>query len=678
MSIHVSATSCIDKCFEGMGINRDYLPFYDTEEELNELLELQKLTSSATTNSQEKVPCRTSLLSGKEWVKELLEGHPTRIYENLRMDRRTFVKLCQVLCERHYLEDNTECQVSIEEAVAIFLYTVGHNQRQRVSAERFQHSTETINRHVKEVMRALCKLAKELIVSRNLDEIPPEMLYNPKHYPYFKVGTYFVGQYYQMLQNQPDFVHQFYSDASTMLRIDGNTRETATAMLQIHQLTMSLNYTGIEIKTAHSLESWNAGVLVMVSGSVNVKDFNGRKKFVETFFLAPQEKGYFVLNDIFHYVDEEQILQHPIAYLPRSTLDSNLHSSATIREQVPNYMLSGDIQSREFVPSPKIEEDGPANNYNYPEEQLQQVPETEQILDNNFAVQSNGSLQGTMNSVPDHFSPPIEEPVMEPQKHTYASIVAKGQPAPGGPSPTSFNRHAPSEWQHVPEIPSQPSVASSNPIEKSGMETFGETTIEDEVEVKSVYVRNVPTTMAASEIGEEFKKFGKLKPDGVAIRTRKDIDVCYAFVEFEDISGVQNAIKKAKLLARSPLLYDPFELGTKILRRHPRFRLVHTNSTLKGEDRTETTPFEEEEEQGGVEAELATKEQEDNSVAGVLAGGAINKEWSVIITDRGVMVSIGKQHLDKKGHTQLINKEDPEMGKAYQKSELKLRGTSDF
>ena len=41
------------------------------------------------------------------------------------------------------------------------------------------------------------------------------------------------------------------------------------------------------------------------------------------------------------------------------------------------------------------------------------------------------------------------------------------------------------------------------------------------VEVKSVYVRNVPTTMGPSEIEEEFKKFGRLKPDGVAIRTRK-------------------------------------------------------------------------------------------------------------------------------------------------------------
>lgn len=102
---------------------------------------------------------------------------------------------------------------------------------------------------------------------------------------------------------------------------------------QIHQLVMSLGYTGIEIKTAHSLESWSAGVLVMVSGSVHVKGYSGRKKFVETFFLAPQEKGYFVLNDIFHYVDEELALQHPIAYLPQGNLDQKIHSPAIVREQ---------------------------------------------------------------------------------------------------------------------------------------------------------------------------------------------------------------------------------------------------------------------------------------------------------------------------------------------------------
>ena len=40
-------------------------------------------------------------------------------------------------------------------------------------------------------------------------------------------------------------------------------------------------------------------------------------------------------------------------------------------------------------------------------------------------------------------------------------------------------------------------------------------------EVLSVYVKNVPSTALASQIEEDFKKFGKIRPDGVAIRTRK-------------------------------------------------------------------------------------------------------------------------------------------------------------
>lgn len=39
-----------------------------------------------------------------------------------------------------------------------------------------------------------------------------------------------MSQYYQFLQQQPDLAHQFYTDASTMVRVDGNDSETATTM----------------------------------------------------------------------------------------------------------------------------------------------------------------------------------------------------------------------------------------------------------------------------------------------------------------------------------------------------------------------------------------------------------------------------------------------------------------
>ncbi|XP_028124324.1 ACT domain-containing protein ACR6-like isoform X2 [Camellia sinensis] len=62
-----------------------------------------------------------------------------------------------------------------------------------------------------------------------------------------QVGMYFVGQYYQVLQQQPDFVHQFCNEAGTMLRIDGNSRETATAMLNDHDLSKLVAETPCEL-----------------------------------------------------------------------------------------------------------------------------------------------------------------------------------------------------------------------------------------------------------------------------------------------------------------------------------------------------------------------------------------------------------------------------------------------
>uniref|UniRef100_A0A7N2LWC9 RRM domain-containing protein n=1 Tax=Quercus lobata TaxID=97700 RepID=A0A7N2LWC9_QUELO len=120
----------------------------------------------------------------------------------------------------------------------------------------------------------------------------------------------------------------------------------------------------------------------------------------------------------------------------------------------------------------------------------QHVSESEHILEND-AAESNGLLQNTVNAVQDHLPPNAEEPIGEPQKHTYASIVCG--------------------------------------------------------EIRSVYVRNLPPTVSASEIEEEFKNFGTLSDEGVVVRSRKDVGVCYAFVEFEDMTGVQNAIKAGSL-----------------------------------------------------------------------------------------------------------------------------------
>ncbi|XP_043721859.1 nuclear transport factor 2-like isoform X2 [Telopea speciosissima] len=388
-----------------------------------------------------------------------------------------------------------------------------------------------------------------------------------------EVGSYFVGQYYQLLKQSPDFAHQFYTDTSSVLHVDGNTSELATSMLQIHTLIMSLNFTEIEVKTVHSLNSWEGGVLVKVSGCVRTKDFSGGRKFVQTFFLAPQEKGFFVLNDIFLFLDEEQIHQHPTAMLAQNNFDSKLNASSPILEPASDYLLREEIQAANFVAAVHLEESDPVDKYSPPEVQLQQVSEAEYIVDETALEGMTGSFRSAMNSVRD-FPVPIEEPVGKPLKKTYASIlrVAKGQSVSSVAPPPSLNKGTTPtlEWNPAGHLNySQSYPSSTNVPEKSGAEATDEVTAIEEGEVRSVYVRNLPTTIAASDIDQEFKNFGRIRPDGVAIRHRKEFGVCYAFVEFEDAFGVQNAIQAS-----------PIQLGGRQI--HIEERRANSNSIYRG------------------------------------------------------------------------------------------------
>lgn len=59
-----------------------------------------------------------------------------------------------------------------------------------------------------------------------------------------------------------------------------------------------------DIKFVDAQESYNGGVIVLVTGSmINADD--SRRGFTQTFFLAPQDKGFFVLNDMFRYVEDD-------------------------------------------------------------------------------------------------------------------------------------------------------------------------------------------------------------------------------------------------------------------------------------------------------------------------------------------------------------------------------------
>ena len=100
----------------------------------------------------------------------------------------------------------------------------------------------------------------------------------------------------------------------------------------INNKICSLDYKNYkaEIKTADAQESYKDGVIVLVTGRLTGPDNVGRK-FTQTFFLALQNNGYFILNDVFRYVEDSDQLESSEVIVNRIH-DTPLASQPLVRD----------------------------------------------------------------------------------------------------------------------------------------------------------------------------------------------------------------------------------------------------------------------------------------------------------------------------------------------------------
>ncbi|KAH9153700.1 hypothetical protein AeRB84_004095 [Aphanomyces euteiches] len=131
-----------------------------------------------------KLPKRVSILTGALWVDEILSGNAQNVVEAFRMPKHTFRALVRSIIEEGGLERGRD--VSVEEQLAIFMYFVGKNASSRCLQCRFQHSGETITRHLRYVLKALRTMCPKYI------KLPPsgspvslKIRGNPKFYQCF-------------------------------------------------------------------------------------------------------------------------------------------------------------------------------------------------------------------------------------------------------------------------------------------------------------------------------------------------------------------------------------------------------------------------------------------------------------------------------------------------------------
>ncbi|XP_047967718.1 nuclear transport factor 2-like isoform X1 [Salvia hispanica] len=336
------------------------------------------------------------------------------------------------------------------------------------------------------------------------------------------IGNAFVKQYYHILHQSPEFVHKFYQDVSVVGRPEEDgSMSTTTTMENINKKIISLNYGEFvfEIKSVDSQESFHGGVHVLVTGYVTGKD-NKVSDFVQSFFLAPQDKGYFVLNDMFRYMNNVAVTpvsvpgvvvpvpDEPVVLIPVQENHVSELSTQSVEEAV-----SGEVYN-------------PPENGDVPvtEEEKEEVPVPE-VVDNAW---------GNAQTV-------VEAPakIDKAPKKSYASIVMHlKETAATFSRPPAAARKAPPK--SLDQVKPNPISTPENPI--SNLDSFDHEH-NQEADGFSVYIKGLPMNATEALLGDIFTKFGNITNNGIQVRSNKQQGFCFGFVEFEEATSMQKAIE---------------------------------------------------------------------------------------------------------------------------------------
>ncbi|CAN6268499.1 unnamed protein product [Urochloa humidicola] len=365
-----------------------------------------------------------------------------------------------------------------------------------------------------------------------MEQPEPEV---PGHYYALQVGSYFLTGYYNVLANQPHLAIQFYTDNSSVVRMDCESGEWSLGetVEVINDMMMSMNVTKVEVKTANFLESWAGAITLLVTGFVQLKDYPVRKRFAQNILLAPKKDGYFIFSDIFKLVCDEYDDRY---HVPDYNCADNI-PAYTMAETGSDYL---DGEQQEAIPSENHVQQQDPSEYKAVNGIYDETHSEEHMP----SFSSSTDVKQDSPPAPQPPSPPTHDEPVEEAPKTYASVLRTKAKAT---MVTAESQQAQQLAQQVQTVPVP---------EKSNLDTNRTVSApDDEEEFISVYVGNLSPSTSVFDLEKVFQAFGRIKPDGVAIRSRKEAGVFFGFVEFEDMSGIQNALNASPIELNGRLVH---------------------------------------------------------------------------------------------------------------------------
>ncbi|XP_074569954.1 nuclear transport factor 2-like [Curcuma longa] len=330
------------------------------------------------------------------------------------------------------------------------------------------------------------------------------------------VGNAFVQQYYLILQQSPELVHRFYQENSKLIRPDANGEMSLVTTIQaINQKVLSMGVVRAETKTVDAQESLGGGVTVLVTGYLTGAD-SVKRGFTQSFFLAPQDKGFFVLNDTFRFVEEDEHQQRNQGFPPQQ------------EQHDPDQTVSEDddkLNSGEVYNPP---EDGQFVEHEEPKEEvINEVPNSSQGV----------VVEPTPVTAQEDMPKKSYASIVKVMKHNALASVPAHMPS------KSASVRAESQATTAPSAVPVTDVPTTNSVSEETSNA-----VEAEADGHSIFVKSLPLDATPDQLEQEFKKFGTIKPDGIQVRSHKLQGFCYGFVTFEAASAVQKSLEASPIM----------------------------------------------------------------------------------------------------------------------------------
>lgn len=359
------------------------------------------------------------------------------------------------------------------------------------------------------------------------------------------VASSFVKQYYTLLEICPENVHKFYKESSQLGWAEADGAVTSvTTLREIDDKIMASDYKdwSVDLKYVDAQYSKDGGVMVAVMGVLTGKD-NKKKNFNQTFFLAKQERGFFVLNDIFRCTD--------------------------ICESITNIVVPDDVKSNQTDQAAPTQNSAPSTK-----SICHKSAQTEFEVENGN-IEEKSSPHVLKESVPIYISSDSSEASHEDTnstialpsnikvdspKFSYASVLTKANHVT---SPKSVSIPLKSDYKtavSTPKADYKTAVSTPKSDYKSAVSTpkassppgHGSSKVSNTtnayIEGRGIYIGNLPYDVTKQAIAEEVKKFGPVRRGLDSIQIIKHEDgFCCGFVEFELADSARHAVEAQRI-----------------------------------------------------------------------------------------------------------------------------------